>query len=452
VRVNDAGDEGIAVSFHAFSPGYTAACDSETDAIRDSARPARMFIDHVGSTAVQGLGGKPVIDLLIALQDWAAVDRVVASLATLGYVEQEALGEPPRRFLIRANEPGPDFNVHLTPLDSEWGRDMLVFRDELSADPELARRYASLKERLAARYGDDLSAYTRGKNEFVGEVLRRAAGAFAIDRLLTHQRAEFDRSQRYQGWAILAQLGVAVVAAVSVYSNDNRTQLNFALIGFLLAALWLWLVRRQRDHRSAGDQARRVALLTSGLGAHFSAKQRLRIFDRFTVPIEGRKLQREEVHFASRMAHGYERLAELVEESAYWTLDLQRTSAAIVQGVLLAIAAVLAASLWMGLLTLPTDTTVSVARVLIAVLVFLLSSDVIGIIFAHREATATIAEILQRVETAAARGFPEADALLLMSDYNAAVESAPFALPFVFKLRDKHLTRRWRNYLENKRR
>jgi len=40
-------------------------------------------------------------------------------------------------------------------------------------DPALVRRHA-LKERLAARHGDDAAAYTAGKRELVGRVLQQA--------------------------------------------------------------------------------------------------------------------------------------------------------------------------------------------------------------------------------------------------------------------------------------
>ena len=110
----------------------------------------------------------------------------------------------------------------------------------------------------------------------------------------------------------------------------------------------------------------------------------------------------------------------------------------------------MAMALWLGIPLLPSDITISMARVLVAILVFMLSSDLVGAIFAHREAASSISEIIQRTETAAARGYPAADVLLLMSDYNAIVESAPFALPGVYELRCQSLTRRWRAYLENK--
>lgn len=43
-----------------------------------------MFIDPVGSTAIAGLEGKPIIDLLVTPVDWQDVDRITAALATIG--------------------------------------------------------------------------------------------------------------------------------------------------------------------------------------------------------------------------------------------------------------------------------------------------------------------------------------------------------------------------------
>lgn len=433
--------------------GWAAICSAEVEAIRFAIAPARAFIDHVGSTAVPRLAGKPIIDLLVTLIDWNAADATAAALEGLGYRQESVSNAPVRRFFSKPlpNAAVEAIHLHLTPMDSLFGRDMLVFRDALIGDPELAQRYVALKRQLANDHPDDLDVYTAGKSNFVTQVLLGTAGAFGNDRLLTHQRAELDKAQRYQKFVVASQLGVAIIAALSVFSDDNSIQLNLALVGFILAFVWFSLARKQRSHRTAGDQARRVVLLSSGLGEQFSAEQRLRIFDKFTVSILGTPLVRDEAYFASRAAPGYRRLAELIEESAYWTRDLQQTSATILQGALGIIVALMAFALWLGIPTLPSDASVSLARVLVAILVFMLSSDVVGAIFAHREATSLIGEILQRTETAAARGYQQADVLLLMSDYNATVESAPFALPGVFELRRSSLTRRWRAYLENKR-
>ena len=51
-----------------------------------------------------------------------------------------------------------------------WAR-QLAFRDALSRDHDLARRYGDLKRGLAAQHPDDREAYTGAKAEFIAEVL-----------------------------------------------------------------------------------------------------------------------------------------------------------------------------------------------------------------------------------------------------------------------------------------
>ena len=351
----------------AHDASWTAICSAELEAISSviARTRTRAFIDHVGSTAVPRLDGKPVIDLLVTLIDWNDKDAVAAGLEALGYRQEGADDALPRCFFCRQSPGGSieAVHLHLTPRDSAYGRDMIVFRDSLIGDPEIAQRYVALKRQLAADTANDFDAYTAGKSDFVAFVLRQAAGAFGNDRLLTHQRAELDQAQRYQNFALASQIAVAVIAAIAVFVSDNGVQLILAILGFFIAFVWFALARKQRVHRSAGDQARRVVLLASGLDEKFSAEQRLRIFDKFSVPILGTSLLRDEAYFASRAAPGYRRLAELIEESAYWTRDLQQASAKILQAALAIIGSVMVLVLWLGISLLPANINISIARV-----------------------------------------------------------------------------------------
>ena len=54
---------------------------------------------------------------------------------------------------------------------------VIRFRDYLRAHSEEARRYEELKRVLAAKFATDRDGYTRAKEGFVQEVLRKAAAA-----------------------------------------------------------------------------------------------------------------------------------------------------------------------------------------------------------------------------------------------------------------------------------
>ncbi|MFN3668107.1 MAG: GrpB family protein [Brevundimonas sp.] len=431
---------------------WAGAYAEEAERLQRAIRNCLCFVDHVGSTAIPGLPAKPVIDLLVTLPDWSAVGVVSRELQSQGYLlRQRVRGRTPRRFMTRLDPSGgPAFNLHLVPPKADWGLRMLAFRDALLADKALVRRYAALKQELANLHPENLAAYTRGKATFVGNAVLEIEGAFSTTRLLTHQRAELDRAQQLQVILVLVQLLMAGVAAGSVFSSDGETLLALAVLGFALAVAWFELGRRSGCHRRAGNQARRLVLLASGLGQTVSPEQRLRIFDGFAIPIRGHPPVREEAYFSSRCRPSHQRAAELIEESAYWTRDLQKTSARVVGTVLGLIALGLCIGAWRGVVDLTGEAQINVARVMIAALVFVLSSDVLGALLGHRQAARAIDEILQRIETTSARGYQEADVLLLMSDYNAAVESAPVVLPLIYGARRRTLSQRWRSYLAAK--
>ena len=52
-----------------------------------------MFgIEHVGSTSVEGMSAKPVIDIDVIIKDYAVFDAVVRRLEAIGYVHEGNLG------------------------------------------------------------------------------------------------------------------------------------------------------------------------------------------------------------------------------------------------------------------------------------------------------------------------------------------------------------------------
>ena len=51
-----------------------------------------LRIEHVGSTAVQGLSAKPIIDIDVVIRDYSEFDAVVSALRGIGYQHEGNLG------------------------------------------------------------------------------------------------------------------------------------------------------------------------------------------------------------------------------------------------------------------------------------------------------------------------------------------------------------------------
>jgi GrpB-like predicted nucleotidyltransferase (UPF0157 family) len=138
--------------------------------------PSAFRIEHIGSTAVVGLGGKPIIDVLIGANALAEIEARIPAAEALGYQympEHEAV-LPQRRFFAKPMIRPRLFHVHAVAMDSPFFAERLRFRDALRADSRLAAEYFSLKVKLAARFGDDREGYTDAKSSFIQSVVHRA--------------------------------------------------------------------------------------------------------------------------------------------------------------------------------------------------------------------------------------------------------------------------------------
>ncbi len=135
------------------------------------------MVEHVGSTSVPGLGGRPILDLLVGLPHFSLAERCVEPLQRIGYGFQGESGIPQRYFF---RKPDTDawaertHNIHMVEEGSpEWQR-MLRFRDYLRAHPEEVQAYSRLKTELAARHDTNQLAYPLAKAEFIASILAKA--------------------------------------------------------------------------------------------------------------------------------------------------------------------------------------------------------------------------------------------------------------------------------------
>ena len=130
-------------------------------------------IHHVGSTAVPGLGAKPVIDILVGVGSLEASRPCIDLVAPLRYRYAPYRTEQMHWFC----KPDPahrTHHLHLVPTGSQRYADELAFRDYLRAEDDRARAYEVLKRELASQFRDDREAYTEGKGSFVTDTLALA--------------------------------------------------------------------------------------------------------------------------------------------------------------------------------------------------------------------------------------------------------------------------------------
>lgn len=154
---------------------YDAAWPRTYRVVRDriaAALPGRRFaVDHVGSTSVPGLPAKPIIDMLLLVDDPADEDGYVPVLAAAGFPLH--LREPAwfEHRLLRGVDPA--VNVHVFAFGSPEAVRMLAFRDWLRSHPDDRDQYARVKAELAARTWDYVQDYADAKSDVIADILRR---------------------------------------------------------------------------------------------------------------------------------------------------------------------------------------------------------------------------------------------------------------------------------------
>ena len=163
-----------------YDPSWPALFAEERNLILQAVGQCIEEVEHVGSTAIPGLDAKPVIDLIVGLEDMAYADSCIEPLTNLGYSYWAEGAQLHHHLFVRFVDPAMSartHNLHLVEAGGQYWEERLFFRDYLRKHPETATEYAELKHRLATRHRDDREAYTEAKADFVSEVVRRARNA-----------------------------------------------------------------------------------------------------------------------------------------------------------------------------------------------------------------------------------------------------------------------------------
>jgi GrpB-like predicted nucleotidyltransferase (UPF0157 family) len=166
-------DEPVEIADH--DPYSEGRYRAERDRLRIGTGIASLRFEHIGSTAVPGLAGRPIVDLMLGAPpaSWAGLEELRARIVALGY---EDLGEAgvPGRISFRRRTKLRAFNLVLVEHDGAHWRDNGALRDYLRADPEAAARYAEAKRAAVAGGARTLVAYSEAKKAVLARILNEA--------------------------------------------------------------------------------------------------------------------------------------------------------------------------------------------------------------------------------------------------------------------------------------
>jgi GrpB-like predicted nucleotidyltransferase (UPF0157 family) len=134
-----------------------------------------LMLEHVGSTSIEGLSAKPIIDMLLVVSDSADEKSYVPPLERQGFVLHIREAEWFEHRLLKATD--TKANLHVFSEGCEEVVRMISFRDWLRLNRSDREFYEEIKCELAARTWKYTQHYADAKSEVVEEILGRAMKA-----------------------------------------------------------------------------------------------------------------------------------------------------------------------------------------------------------------------------------------------------------------------------------
>ena len=146
----------------------------EAEKIKQIFGDCMIDIHHIGSTSVEGLKAKPIIDIMPVVKNINEIDAFNKQMKALGYECCGEFGIPGRRYFRKGGDQRTH-HVHMFQVDNHLDINRhLAVRDFLRENEQMRERYGELQASLATQYPTDVEAYMDGKDEFVKKLEREA--------------------------------------------------------------------------------------------------------------------------------------------------------------------------------------------------------------------------------------------------------------------------------------
>ncbi len=209
-----------------------------------------VAIEHVGSTAVPGLGAKPIIDITVAVRRLSDAEGCIEPLGSIGYeyVPEYEKELPDRRYFQRGPKGvrNKHFHLHMVQHGGDFWKRHLMFRDYLRCHPDVAQQYCELKRKLAEKHGRNREAYTDAKTSFVESVLAEAGACPRLHvrfiRLPARVLEKYD-DLIYQSGKVLVGRSQATSTHSIEFDGKVVSQAGFPITYFELVGTWFNVVK-----------------------------------------------------------------------------------------------------------------------------------------------------------------------------------------------------------------
>ena len=146
--------------------------EREKNRISKILKERALMIEHIGSTSVPGLTAKPIIDILLVVEDAGKEELYVNDLCEHGYILRIKEPDFENHHMFKGSD--TDINLHVFSKDSKEIEKYLLFRNYLRLHDDARELYENTKKELVKKTWKYVQNYADAKSEVVQKILSDA--------------------------------------------------------------------------------------------------------------------------------------------------------------------------------------------------------------------------------------------------------------------------------------
>jgi GrpB-like predicted nucleotidyltransferase (UPF0157 family) len=155
-----------------YNPKWMQDFQQIKDIVKNALNGLSIRTEHIGSTAIQDLAAKPIIDIDIVYSHPKEFNIIKRRLLHIGYCHVGNQGIPQREVFKRSIDADKNpvldnirHHLYVCPADSDEFKRHILFRDFLIENDWAKKEYWLLKLKIAEETDQDHKAYAKLKEE-----------------------------------------------------------------------------------------------------------------------------------------------------------------------------------------------------------------------------------------------------------------------------------------------
>ena len=172
VIVNGNVEHNQTIQLNPYDEKWPALFEREKERILKILKDKALMIEHIGSTFVSGLMAKPIIDILLVVEDAGKEEDYMDDLCRHGYILRVMEPDFENHHMFKG--PDTDIHLHVFSKGSKEIEKYLLFRNYLRLHDDARELYENTKKELAKKTWKYVQNYADAKSEVVQKILSDA--------------------------------------------------------------------------------------------------------------------------------------------------------------------------------------------------------------------------------------------------------------------------------------